>query len=280
MILGYLLGLLYALSVALSTIWLHQIGGNIPASYLLFIGSILTIVCFNLLNIKNIKISHTKILKNKKDFFIMSSMLIGVWFFSYYTAIESSAKYCVVIVFFSTYLSSRFLKKKIETILCLVTICIAYLITYEASIISTLSGVTAGICTYIYYKYSCNYSDKTGASAIDILATRFYLMLFFSLCIFLISNDNISLNIKDYFMIFIFCLSNMVIPMFLSQSSLQTLGHQKFSLFVSLIPFTTFITSFLFLNDVDIYTSIFYLISTILFFCISNNFFKYFLKRK
>jgi hypothetical protein len=79
-------------------------------------------------------------------------------------------------------------------------------------------------------------------SAVAILSIRFYFVLVFAMVYILASGEFIQLkiSINEAAIVILFALVNMVLPAFLSQTSLHAIGVSKFTFLNTLIPALTF----------------------------------------
>jgi hypothetical protein len=104
------------------------------------------------------------------------------------------------------------------------------------------ASVIAGAATYAYYLSSYQFSQQTKMSAVAILSIRFYFVLAFSVIYIFASGEFIQLkiSIEEGFVVILFSFVNMVMPAFLSQTSLHLIGVSKFTFLNTLIPALTF----------------------------------------
>ncbi|WP_100551353.1 hypothetical protein [Caedibacter taeniospiralis] len=243
MIKGYGFGFLYVFLVAASTIWLNSLGQGITIPILLFYTSLTSILIFNLVNINRFKQNHALILSSKKNWLYMSICLIFVWYFTYYATIHSSAEFFIATAFLTAaFISSGLAKKYFKTLACVFSLGLVYFYSSIDSPITLGTAMLAGAATYAYYRSSYQFSQETKMSALAILSIRFYLVLLFAVLYIVASGEliHLKISIDEIAVIVLFALVNMVMPAYLSQTSLHAIGVSKFTFLNTLIPALTF----------------------------------------
>ncbi|MCF6764936.1 hypothetical protein L3V82_04050 [Thiotrichales bacterium 19S3-7] len=255
---GYIQAFLYILSIALSSLWVDQLGEIYNAWCLLLGVSIVATLVFNLMSLKSFMKNHKLIFKDFRLWFLLSLTMAACWYLTYEATIISSPRVLLSILFTSAAgFASIATKNYFKFMLCIIAILFIYLVTPESNYISLIESLLAGLSFFLYFRYSTRYADKHNLKTLDILSVRFYLLILISLVFTLyyefhtVYSESISLKnlLIALAIILLLGIVNMVIPNFFSQSSSLRLGAEKFSLFTSLTPVITFLLQGIFYTD-------------------------------
>ena len=247
---GEMIAFLYMSSIVISTVWLHDLGKNLGLVTLLIYPTLITTIVFNLFTLRNCIKNHKTILKTPIKWLKMSTSLIFIWLFTYISAIYGSPDFFIPIFFLTSALCTSIYKNYIlKSITCIFAILIVFIFSPHSQIIILLTSLIAGASAYLYYSWSYLYGKEHNMSTLDLLSIRFYLLLIV-LIIYSSSFDNIyNLRLENYnqlLILIILAISNMILPIFLSQKSLDILGVEKFTFILSFLPVLTFIVQYFF----------------------------------
>ncbi len=178
----------------------------------------------------------------------MSASVLLIWFLTYYSSIKSTAGFHISIFFLTTALLSSFSEsKKLNILACSFSIIIFY-ISPSSNITVLFSSMAAGLAGFIYYRTSYTFSEETEASVLAVLSVRFYLF-FIAIALYLFytgETAHLTVSLKESGILILLGLMNMVIPVFLSQKSLQMIGVNQFTFLTTLIPTVTFFLDVIF----------------------------------
>lgn len=242
MLMGYAFGFMNVFLVAISTICLNRFGQGIALPILLLYTSLTSILIFNLINIKQFKRSHTLILSARRNWLHMSVCLVFVWVFSYYATIHGSPEFFIATAFLTAaFFTGCVEKKPLKAAACLSSLGLVYAYSDNHSLKTLAAGMIAGAAMYAYYRSSYQFSQKTHMSAIAILSIRFYLVPVFAILFIIATGDlpQLRISFSEMTVILGFALINMILPAFLSQTSLQAIGVSQFTFLNTLIPALT-----------------------------------------
>lgn len=108
--------------------------------------------------------------------------------------------------------------------------------------------MAAGLAGFIYYRTPYIFSQETEASVLAVLSVRFYLFFIVAALYLFFSGEIVHLNIpvEKVGILILVGLMNIVISVFLSQSSLQSIGISQFAFLTTLIPTVTFLLDVIF----------------------------------
>ena len=246
---GYLYALFYIITIAVSLVWVDSLGDIYPIGYLLFATTLTATVFFNGCCLKSIRSTYAAINQEPILWLYLSITVLITWGFSYYTTVHASATIAVCLFFTSQALLSNIHQKKYTfSFLCLALIGLVCYAAKQGTWLSYLAGILSGFCSYLYFKASCIYSKKLNKKPIQVLAVRYYLLLVISLGLVIediITHQSIVVHHHSFsfslITLILLGLSNMVIPNFFSQCSVQKIGPAAFAYISTLIPVITYL---------------------------------------
>lgn len=259
---GYIQAFLYIISIAMSVIWVDQLGKSYNPWVLLLGVSIIATIIFNLISFKSFIKNHKLIFQDFGLWLLLSLMMAICWYLTYEATIISSPRALISILFTSSAGFSAIAQKNyLKFILCTLTVLLIYIVTPESSYISLIESILAGLSFFLYYKYSTKFASKHALTSLDILAVRFYLLIIVSLAFTLyyefysVEFKNIVFEnpISTLLIIILLAIINMIIPNYFSQSSAIHLGYETFSTLVSFTPVITFLLQGIFYADWNLF---------------------------
>ncbi len=187
---------------------------------------------------------------------MLSFSLLIVWWLTYYAIIHGSTR-----LFFITFpivvaiCGSLSNGSKIKTILSTLTLIFIFLIIPEATITIIFVIVASGISGFIFLKTSKIYATRFKLTAMQILSIRFYPLVIFSIILVYCQKDSLITQVYDGSMLYLFlnllviAFCNMILPNYLSQSSVINIGAENFSFITSLLPVTACLLQGIFFQD-------------------------------
>ena len=227
---------------------------------------ILAMLFFNIINFFNIVEMHRKCWHCKKEWFLVSVIILVVWVSSFYGAGISGGFSFNIIVFSLTGCLGFAFHKEVDREKILLASVIAFLILIFAlwklyicgfeiiQVLGLITSFVAGVSIYLYVKYSFALSEKAGLSATQILATRYYIMIIFLLFIIPKNSVDITLKAADlylYLSILAISVVSFIIPLFLVQKGIIKSGVDMHVMIMAFIPFFTSIIEVLFGDNFD-----------------------------
>lgn len=248
----YIDAFLYILFTAISFVFLDKVISHISPVVTLTIMSACGIVVFNLFNIDKLIATYKFCLKNKVSFLIMSgalaidwcTMVASTYFADPFVAMASLFIAVSFIGFFKEWLKSSNVGLLISCLLLTVASIIMilfYAVPVSKSIISGfILGATAGIAFYVYVYSSARLTLLGDLTAMQILATRFW-VLFIGALVFVPYRELVSINIEDIGKIILVSFGSLIIPIYFNQKSIQKLGADKTSILIGLVPPITYL---------------------------------------
>lgn len=255
---GYLGVAAYILATSGSTLAINHFENTIAPFPLTFVTFLLALVLFNFINIKNVYKTYTSLMANKKIFFIVNILTLIIWTSTFWglkfiqPSIFISLFMCFVPIFSFMIKKDAKIKRQVFFMLCTMILTITLIITeylraitYEPIMFMGFSlAVISAYVSAIYIVYTSNIQRTMSISTIELISTRFYLLVIFSL-ILSISQHNLSeayINLKHTWYDFILIAAvSTIIPVYGLQKAIVSLGPIRTPLLMTITPICTYI---------------------------------------
>ncbi|WP_150467214.1 hypothetical protein [Francisella sp. SYW-9] len=272
MILGYIQAFLYVLFMSVSLIWLDDLGSSYNnVAFMLLVTTFITALAFNVANFKGLKRSYLAICHDFTTWLKMSICISLMWIGTYYGTIFGSPILAIVLSILGEALFASIYDKKIlNSILSIIMLFLAIFAFYQENMIPIIVSIFTGIIIFIYSNISEKFARNNKLSSLDILSTRFWLLLIGCIVYFLIFKAKVPVaaySIHTCLALLISLVSvaflNMIIPIFLSQSSVLRIGAINNAYIMTLTPVVVFILQWIFLGTLSIYIFLICLITTL-----------------
>lgn len=244
---GYIFGFLYVIVISLAAVWLNSLGQSFPVFVMLFYSALITCCFFIIIDCRNIVRNHIAIIKHPLPWFIMSLALLFMWTATYLGMVYGTPHSFLALCFLISAALASIVKRDIKKLFfCCIAGAICYYFTPDRNILILLVSLMGGTSAYVYSYSSYQFSQKSTMPAQSVLSVRFYLLLVGTFIMVICSPKGLSgfaVNWHGILILTLLAISNMVIPNFLSQSSLQILGVNAFTFLATALPVTTFFIS-------------------------------------
>jgi len=228
---GYLAGIGYVASTVFSMFCIESLISSFPNRFMiLFVACLVSTIFFTIINFRSMKIVLIAGLRSWRLYFISSS-LIGVnWICSIFGVIYSNAfLYTLGYFIFSSSLAHLnnywLIREKTSAVLWLVSwalLLFTFIVNFNF-LLGILISIISGATGYLYRKVIIKFSQKEALNASQIISTRFYPLIF--LLAFKFKLDDIaSISQQQIYIILIFTITSLIIPVFLNQISILKLG--------------------------------------------------------
>lgn len=248
----YLAACGYIFFTAISFVFLDKIIAHIDQLVALSVMSICAIVVFNLLNYKRLIKTYLICWQHWYLFLIMSIALAIDWY-TMVTSAQKSDPFVAMSALFIALSLVGFVKEFITKqrysylISCglLIVAILVLLVAYQVPIGKSTSsgliyGAIAGIAFYVYVYSSARLAIKANLQTIEILATRFWILLIFSLS--LVKFDALlALQSNNLVRLVLVSFGALIIPIYCNQKSIEKLGANATAIFISLVPPVTYV---------------------------------------
>lgn len=236
----------YVICVAFVSLVREKLMLHISPFEILFFSSSIACIYFHILCFKRIKEVYLNLLKNKILFLNLNLIILLLWLSTFLSIYFSSAT-VFVYEFFTTggFLAFLFQKDKStfqKTTTCnILILLIAPFFIYENYFNGILFGILSGIFGYLYNRKSKEISIKMSLSASEILATRFWLLIFTTAVICFFQKKTISISSGDFLNIIFLTFASFILQVWLNQKAVILSGVKKTLLIASFAPFLTFL---------------------------------------
>lgn len=248
---GYIDAVLYVLFSSLSFVFLDHLCNDIDPISAIFIMSIVAILFFNLCTGKLLVETYKACFSSLILFVSMAAFLALDWVSMIYAShladpfIAMSALFIAlaiinfVIKFFQTR-STTSIFSLIILIFCLIMLLSGYQERIgHNNIYGVLLGSVAGIAFYGYIVTSERFARKHKLKSVQVLATRFWVLLIGSAIFMDYRQTVIAFNDKLLALIVIsFC--SLIIPIYFNQQAIMKLGTLKTSIIICMVPPVTY----------------------------------------
>lgn len=243
----------FIILTAYSAVLRHVVGQHIPGMLIIFLSTLFAIIFFHCLIAGKIKPTYSKLLTTKKLYLNTLIFVLLMWVGAFLIPIYYSP---VIQVFSALAIASTWgallLKKNVKTIwhllssLVMLMVLIAFYSLYFTHyslgkfLILIVWTLLTGSAGYFYFASSYKLYQK-GFSALEILATRFWLLFAFAL--FFVIKDKLYLQINGYTLgeTLLVSFASLIIPIYCSQKSIEKIGPELHAVLIGLTPLMTFI---------------------------------------
>ena len=265
-------GLLYVLCMSFSSVLVEKAGLKFSPALILVFGSLLALLYFNLINIKQLKQIYQVCWQHKWETLLINFSVFIIWMATVYGIVYAGAA-VFIFVFFATIGLSAYLveytqqyKKRLLFSIVLIIILLIIMTALHvhpprasAKLKGILLGILGGAVGYYYLRLSGRLMQKTKMRATQVLAIRFYLTII--LGYFLIPADAITdLTINNIGFIFVIICFNLIIPLYFMQKAVGAVGSEFTALLISCTPLMTAVMETLILQKVPRFDFIIYLV--------------------
>lgn len=257
---------IYVIVNSLSAL-LRQISGNyLPPSIVLFIGCSIAVIYFHAIQLQKMKEVYYQCWQHKKQWMKISISVAFVWVCAIYSPTMIGASLYTFLFFsimgalgtLSLYYQSNYKQKSylISAIgLCLlITMAIGPALTNKhfaaEQIIGIVLACAGGIAGFIYSKQSSEFVKQTSISATQILAIRFYLTIAISIAL-MPSHPFVHLSATNLLISLSIGVFSLIIPLYLVQKGIETVGPEMNAIIVSITPFVATIFEELYFHNID-----------------------------
>ncbi|MED7789000.1 hypothetical protein [Francisella sp. 19X1-34] len=271
MILGYIQAFSYVLFMSVSLIWLDDLGSSNNVVFMLLVTTFITALAFNVANFRRLKRSYLAVYYDFSTWLKMSVCIALMWGGTYYGTIFGSPILAIVLSILGEALfASIYDKKLINSILSILMLFFAVFVFYHGNMAPIMISIFTGVIIFIYSNISEKFARNNKLTSLDILSTRFWLLLVGCIIYFFIFHSRIPAAVYSIHACLVLLTSlvsiaflNMVIPIFLSQSSVIRIGAINNAYIMTLTPVVVFILQWIFLGTLSIYIFMICLITTL-----------------
>lgn len=248
---GYVDAAMYVFLTAISFVFIDSLCAAIHPMVALFIMSTIALLVFNLLSLKTLKKTYVACYKHWGTFLLMSFVLGVDWTSMVYAThlsdpfIAMSALFITLaligfIVQYRKYHSWYYLFGGLLLIASLVLLISSYQIANTRNVFQGLFlGMLAGIAFYIYIVQSDKLSKQANLSAVEILATRFW-VLFFVSSGYLYGKNLHDILAANWMLLLFISFASLIIPIYFNQKAIQKLGPSVAAILISFVPPVTY----------------------------------------
>lgn len=248
---GYIDAMLYVMFSSFSFVFLDRLCSDISPVSALFIMSGIAILFFNLVTVRLLLKTYKACFLSPTIFFAMAAFLALDWVSMVYASHVADPFIAMAALFISLAIISFMIKffrsrdtKDIISLIILIFSLIMLLLGYKErighnNILGVLLGAIAGIAFYGYITTSEKFAKKHKLTSLQVLATRFWVLLIGSAVSIDYQQTIIAFNSKLPALVLIsFC--SLIIPIYFNQQAIVKLGALKTSVIISLVPPVTY----------------------------------------
>ena len=237
----------YCLVYSLASVLISSLD-NLPIQLSLVITTIIAIIYFNGVNINQLTITYKKFSAHKQLWLLVNILVFVMWLFAYLGIQYSNANFFNLIFFMVLGLIAACNNKQIIKSLVIIVPLLIAALTHMQYGLGFIFAVIGGVAGYYYNVTSKKLIDKTQASATQLLAVRFFVILIV-LIPFLPTHSIQLLSLHHLALLFIVAICSFIIPLYLSQKGLIKLGVKHHSALLTFTPFMTFVLQGIILNQ-------------------------------
>lgn len=245
---------------ATSMIAIHKIAETLPPALTLFLGTVVAIFIFHLINFYEIKTIYRQAFTQPKRWFFILTAITVIWLCTIYGSTYLLPDLFILLFFVSATiigLLSESFHTKLKSIkratqlsalgLLSVTLVILFLHARDERAWNNplfysgvLLGLAGGSANFFYSRQSYFFSQETRLTATQILAIRFWFILFISPFLFSLQAFQF-LNARIFLSIIWISLVSLVLPVFFYLKGVLLIGPEKNSMICGLIPVITYL---------------------------------------
>lgn len=245
---------------SLSFVFMSKVVKNVDPIVSTFITYGIATTFFSAINLKNINEIASVVAAHKGLVFkINISTLVNTLLAFYVVLFVSPLAY--VIVFFSglSFFNTIYIKRgadNLETFVNLLTITLALSIGYlvsNAELLNTVIGLSLTLISTLFGAFYMRESSllhfRAGITVSQILSIRFYLVIILCGLYSFVKIDDLRIGYSDLGLLLLIAVTGSIIPLFLMQKSIKTLGPKTTSQFTPLTPILCLIFAVLIENQ-------------------------------
>lgn len=257
---GYGLMVLYITITALSLITINTYEKTIAPENIALYSFLICTIFFNLMNIKNSKLTYQKFFASKSTFTNLNILTVIIWGGTFLGLKAIDPIFFVAIYMAVMPLTSSLINTKQNhnspskiALLTIFVFSICFLIKTEISglmvdtktLIGIGLGLLSGSMSSVYIHYTREIQAKMKLTTIDFLASRFYFTILLSLVVVLSSShDQLSFNSLDWYKFFIVAMLTTIVPLFCLQKAISFLPPAQITYFMPLTPIATYMLQY------------------------------------
>lgn len=259
--LNYSYTMTYVFLTALSMVFIHHAANFIPPALNLFLGTLIAILVFHALNIKQIKSIYIQAWQVKELWFKIMLTVAGMWLATIYGPAYLTPNIFILILFSCTSILGSLISYKNERqsflliaaagiLICTLLILTIFLkntqISYQ-TILGIVLSLIGGISFFLYGKQSYEFARATNFSPTQVLAIRFWLVELF--CLVLFPGAPLSfITSYNLFLVVIIAITSLIIPIYFLMRGIFKIGPDKNAILCGLIPAVTYIIESIFFH--------------------------------
>lgn len=251
---------LYLIASSVGNILIHLFGIQMPGKLMALLTTTYAIIIFHLLAVNVVFSTYRKLCSVKALTFATLLSVALMWLFTFYISIYYSPAIQIFALVgftscygsFFTYLTNQKLIELLKSIFIFVLLVVFYMVMHgqypsNKFYILLLSSFVMGTSAYAYLASTFQLS-KLQFKVTEILAVRFWLLWIILLCLVLSSHELNSVDLSAVLKTFLLSLVTLVLPIYLSQKSVEKIGANLTGILIGLMPFVTFAFEKMFLN--------------------------------
>ena len=269
---NYIYIILYILSTALSVVFINQAAKTLPPPLTLFMGTLIAILFFHLINVTKLKQVYQQAWKSKRLWLKVMITIAGLWLCSIYGPALVAPAVMLVTYFSSACLLGVIFQYKQDKsfylliaatgiLICTIFIVADYLNRESLSwhiMLGIFLSILGGILNFIYGKQSYQLSKESQLSTTQILAIRFWIVEIF--CLILFPKAPLSyFNWHNTVIIITISLVSLILPIFFYLKGIFKIGIEKSAVLSVLIPATGYVLQSLVFHQHNIALLLLYL---------------------
>ena len=243
---------MYILASVVFSFMVHSIGNTMSPGLLIFLCGFNTLLFFHLINLFSLGKVYTHLFKQDMVLILSAMVFIALATVGsflvpiYYLPAECLFSYIGGLTLLGSIDSYRKSKHKVDLVQILalsVILCLFYTMIYRyfdfrQYIIFIAATLFVSAVTYGYFVLSYKLYQN-GLSSIDVLTVRFWPLVVCSGAWSLGKNHFHQLTVLIFFKIFLMSIVLLVLPIFLSQKSIEKAGPNVHAIFMGFIPLLT-----------------------------------------
>lgn len=236
---GYAYGAGYVVTIALTSIWLSDLGNTWPVFELLFLVMAIAGAFFLLYDLKNLRKNHAVIVERFPVWLAMSVCVLGMWTCTYFSTMNGPAAFFLAVYFLAAGAWVETTQRKfLNAAVCVLAALFCYHAIEAATPITFASSAAAGFFGVGYSHYSKKLADECSLSVSGVLSIRFYLLILFSGALYLyLPETQVPQTHRDgWLIVFLLAGSHVIVPNSLSQAALHKLGVERLFVMMTLLP--------------------------------------------
>jgi threonine/homoserine efflux transporter RhtA len=257
---GYIEIFLYCSITAMSALMIHETNQVADPTVTALYTFLICGLFFNVINYKKFVQTYQVAIQDKKNLFLVNITTAASWLVLFWAFKFLDATLCLTLVVGVSPISSYLFSLKqtrqwnmAEFLVALIVAALVFAIVVthqhvfyakKINVLGVVLALIAGVFNNLYIQFSRRFNVNAGLAPVQILSVRFYLLIILSVCL-----SCVDFNVAKFTHGIVFykmpllAIFSTILPLYLSQNSIQHLGAAKVSYLMPMIPVVAYILS-------------------------------------